>query len=82
MDRGTDSVVPKFVDVFGRLVTVTAATESSARRSFGGRFMDIFYKSGRFFPMIRFGGEELERAVLGILLRTVLSTGCYFFNKR
>ena len=27
MDRGTGSVVPRFVDAFGRLVTVTAATE-------------------------------------------------------
>ena len=27
MDQGTGSVVPRFVDVFGRLVTVTAATK-------------------------------------------------------
>ena len=27
MDQGTDSVVPSFVDAFGRLVTVTVATE-------------------------------------------------------
>ena len=27
MDRGTGSEVSKFVDAFGRLVTVTAATE-------------------------------------------------------
>ena len=27
MDQGTDSAVPSFVDAFGRLVTVTAATE-------------------------------------------------------
>ena len=27
VDQGTGSVVPRFVDVFGRLVTVTAATK-------------------------------------------------------
>ena len=27
VDQGTGSVIPRFVDAFGRLVTVTAATE-------------------------------------------------------
>ena len=33
VDQGTGSVVPRFVDVFGRLVTVTAATERLLKTS-------------------------------------------------
>ena len=46
MDRGTGLVVSRFVDVFGRLVTVTAATKRllklcglTTRRSFCGGLM-------------------------------------------
>ena len=56
VDRGTDSVVPRFVDVFWETGNNYGSNgkvlESSARRSFCGRFMGIFYESGRFFPMV------------------------------
>ena len=56
MDRGTGSVVPRLVDAFGRLVTVTAATERFLKAlrgdPFCGGFMGIFYELGRFFPMV------------------------------
>ena len=55
VDQGTGSVVPRFVDAFGRLVTVTAATErllKALRGDFCGGFMGIFYELGRFFPMV------------------------------
>ena len=50
MDRGTDSVVPRFVDVLwesgNNYGSNGKVLESSARRSFCGRFMGIFYESG------------------------------------
>ena len=60
MDQGTGSVVPRFVDVFGRLVTVTAATKRllKALRINNEEILsveDLWVSStglGRFFPII------------------------------
>ena len=45
MDRGTGSVVPRFVDAFGRLVTVTAATERLLRALRGNPFVEDLWVS-------------------------------------
>ena len=60
VDQGTGSVVPRFVDAFGRLVTVTAATERllKALRINNEEILsveDLWVSStglGRFFPMV------------------------------
>ena len=60
MDQGTGSVVPGFVDDFGRLVTITAATKrlSKALRINNEEILsveDLWVSSmglGRFFPMV------------------------------
>ena len=75
MDQGTGPVVPRFVDVFGRLVTVTAATKRLLKtlrinneefflRRIYGLFLRI-YESHllRFGSRLQYGVKVLSRNI-------------------
>ena len=86
MDQGTGSVVPRFVDVFGRLVTVTAATERLLKAlrgdPFCGGLLGIFYGFRGVTLQFNSQREELARNRCRRLVRDSLKISTFeAYNK-